>query len=135
MPQHSTTILTHLADISNQSGINKFKAIIEDIITQFKQKQLDLVISLVKQHICSISSKIRIIESVVFDITLIKDNIELSFRDYLEQALLQFTKEEEAVIINILQLKELGTRVPKRLANLIHAIVFYELTGMQLYGR
>lgn len=88
---------------------------------------------MIKQHICDISVRNRAIESVVFSTGLTKNNTEINASRYIRQSILRFTKEEKTFIIDNIRLKKLGEHIPKQLVDTIHAIMFYQLSGMQSY--
>ncbi|MDQ5921060.1 MAG: hypothetical protein QG673_1116 [Pseudomonadota bacterium] len=127
---HATSILLHFNSKNHKSAIFKLTELVDGIIAQFKEKQLDLAISLIKQHvepgICN-----SVIRPLVFYTVLNCGKGKPNVGEYIRLTVAEFNESEESFIVENLNTQFIGY-CPKKLSDIISKITLYELAGIQI---
>lgn len=125
MSEHSDNILLHLEKNRQQSGVPKFISLIEGIIYQYQEKHLDWAISAVSRHV-SIEVRDNLAKTIILESMLTKGNTTIKFSQYVEEEIVQFTKEEAASITKTVE----GYDSSYSLTNIVYTCILKAFTIM-----
>lgn len=126
---HTSDILQYLSSKSHLPGVNKFADIIEEILKQLRDNQLDLAASIIYKHVSKKINTYGMLRQATLYAILTKVDSEIIVTDYINQAVAEFTQDEESSILGIIG-SEFVKCYPKNLFNVIFGNVFYELTRL-----
>lgn len=127
---HAPGILLHFSSKSHPSALIKLTELVDGIIAQFEEKQLDLAISLIKQHIDP-GVRNSVIRPLVLYAMLTCGKNQLNVGEYVRQAVGKFTESEKSFIVDNLNTQYIGYSSTK-LDHVVSKITLYELAGIQI---
>ena len=127
---HATNIVLHFSSTSHESALIKLTELIDGIIAQFEEKQLYLVISLIKEHIDS-GIRNSLIQQLILYAMLNRGNAKISVSEHIRSAISRFSESEESFIVKNLKTQYIGY-CSNKLSDIISKITLYELNGTAL---